>query len=98
MKKTVLSLLLFSAAAIVSSNAESIVALTSGNRLLTFDSATPGTVTKTVAITGLTGGDTLLGIDFRPATGGLFALGSGGRIYSIDANTGAATVASTLVC
>lgn len=96
MKKTFISLIIAGASATLL-QAEPITVLTSGNRLLTVDSATPGTVTRTVAITGLIGGDTLLGMDFRPATAGLYALGSGGRVYLINANTGVATVASTLV-
>jgi hypothetical protein len=53
-------------------------------------------VTKTVSITGLQAGETLLGMDFRPATGRLHALGSTARIYVIDENTGVATVSATL--
>ncbi len=71
--------------------AESIVVLTSGNRLLTVDSASPGTVTSTVTVSGLNSGDSLVGIDFRPATGELFGLGSQSRLYSINQETGVAT-------
>ncbi len=46
-------ILLLSALSIFSSRAEPIVALTSDNRLLTFDSATPAIATATVAVTGL---------------------------------------------
>lgn len=69
--------------------AETIVALTSGNRLLFVDSAKPGTVVKTVAITGLTSGERLHGIDFRPLAGVLYALGKT-NIYTINTDTGAA--------
>ena len=51
------------------------------------------------AITGLTAGDTIVGIDFRPATGALIALaknGGTGRLYTINTATGAATLKSTL--
>lgn len=95
MRKLLLTFAVLTAAAL-SLSAEPITVLTSGNRLLTVDSATPGTVMKTVPITGLTAGDTILGMDNRPATGALIALGSGGRLYSIDANSGVATLASTL--
>lgn len=90
MKKLLLFLILATAAAL-SCRAETMTALTSGNRLLTFDSATPGTITKTVTVTGLAAGENLLGIDFRPATGVLYALGSTSRIYSINSDTGVAT-------
>lgn len=71
--------------------AELITVLTSGNRLLTIDSATPGTVTKTVLVTGLGTGESLLGIDARPSTGALFGLGSTSRLYAINTGTGVAT-------
>ena len=67
--------------------------LTSANRLVTFNRAAPSVQTA-VAITGLQGGEQLLGIDVRPLgapDGVLFALGSSGRIYTIDPTSGAAT-------
>ncbi|CAA9230108.1 MAG: hypothetical protein AVDCRST_MAG42-1081 [uncultured Chthoniobacterales bacterium] len=94
--KTLLTLSAFAMTSAMSLQAEPIYVLTSGNRLLTVDSATPGTVTKNVQITGLQSGETLHGMDFRPATGQLYALGSTARIYLIDENTGVATVSSTL--
>ena len=96
MKKTLLSLSAAAAVAFaITAQAEPITALTSGNRLITFDSAAPGTATDTVTITGLQAGETLVGIDFRPATGSLYAFGNTGRIYSINADTGEATLSST---
>lgn len=70
--------------------AETIYAVTSTNLLLTFDSATPGTAAS-VAITGLQAGENVLGIDLRPATGQLYALGSTSRLYTINPVTGVAT-------
>jgi hypothetical protein len=61
------------------------------NNLLIFNLTAPGTpVTK--AITGLMAGETVLGIDMRPATGQLYALGSSSRIYAINMSSGAAAV------
>jgi hypothetical protein len=71
--------------------AEPIIALTTTNALVTFDSATPSVPTSTVIVTGTVGGELLLGIDFRPATGQLLGLSSGSRLYSINPVTGAAT-------
>jgi hypothetical protein len=71
-------------------DAELIYAVSSTNGLLSFDSATPGT-TSSVAITGLQSGENILGIDLRPATGQLYALGSTSRLYTINPATGAAT-------
>ena len=70
--------------------------LTASNKLISFDRATPGTVKSTVSVTGLQSGENLLGIDFRPADGQLYGVGSTGRIYVINGATGAATLKSTL--
>jgi hypothetical protein len=42
------------------------------------------------AITGLQDGEKVLGIDMRPATGQLYALGSSNRLYTINMASGAA--------
>src|SRR5690348_12990411 len=55
--------------------------VTGGSMLIRFNTATPGTINATVPITGLAGGDTIVGLDFRPATGQLYGLGSGSRLY-----------------
>jgi hypothetical protein len=64
------------------------------NTLVRFDSATPGSTT-TIPVTGLTAGDTLVGIDFRPADGRLYGVAVNGnlaRTYRIDRTSGAATL------
>jgi hypothetical protein len=76
-------------------DAESLTGLTTTGNLVTFDSATPGTIGSSVAITGLQTGETLLGIDRRPANGLLYGLGSTSRIYTIDTTTGVATSVGT---
>lgn len=72
-----------------------IVALTSTGSLLRFYSGSPGTTT-TVSVTGLTASETLVGIDYRPATGQLYGLGinataNTGTLYLLDPQTGAGT-------
>ncbi|MDZ7958654.1 MAG: DUF4394 domain-containing protein [Aulosira sp. DedQUE10] len=67
-----------------------------GTQLLRFNSASSGTVT-TAAITGVTAGEILVGIDLRPATGQLYGLGindtnNTGTLYLIDPQTGTATI------
>ena len=64
--------------------------VTDANELIEFDTATPNVVVTT-PITGLVGGEIILGIDFRPATGELYALSSDSRIYTIDPATAIAT-------
>jgi hypothetical protein len=59
--------------------------------LLTWDSATPNNVLTGVFVTGLQSNETLLGIDFRPATGELYGLGSTSRLYKVDPTTAVAT-------
>ncbi|MEJ7638956.1 MAG: DUF4394 domain-containing protein, partial [Singulisphaera sp.] len=76
-------------------HAEPIVGLTSDNRLLTFDSLSPGTITNTATITGLQAGESLVGIDLRPRNGTIYGLGrsstGAGSIYTLAAGTGIAT-------
>ena len=63
-----------------------------GNRLVTVDSANPSVITGTVAITGITGNETLRDIDYRPASSRvLYGLGSAGTLYAINPRTGSAT-------
>lgn len=75
--------------------AGTVFALTFDNKLRTFASDTPGTVSAAVAVTGL-GSDTLVSIDVRPATGGLYGLASSAvqgkvRLYRIDTTSFIAT-------
>ncbi len=74
-----------------------VVALTASNRLVSFDRATPGTIRSNVLVTGLQSGENLVGIDVRPKDGMLYGVGSTGRLYTLDAATGAATNKSRLV-
>lgn len=75
--------------------ASPIYAITVGTGLVQslfhFDSATPGTLLSGGAIGGLPLGESLLAIDFRPATGELYGLGSASRLYTIDTTTKQAT-------
>jgi len=67
-----------------------------GDRLVGFSLATPGVLTRDLAITGLQAGEVVLGIDFRPLDGALYAVGSSGRLYSLNPSTGAATERASL--
>ncbi|NKE46066.1 DUF4394 domain-containing protein [Roseomonas frigidaquae] len=70
--------------------ADPIVGVVGPRTLVGFDSATPDTFTTTLEVTGI-GNDTIRGIDFRPATGQLYALGQSGGLYTVDTTSGAAT-------
>ncbi|HEX2539706.1 MAG TPA: DUF4394 domain-containing protein [Caldimonas sp.] len=62
--------------------------------LVTFDSASAGSLLSTGSIFGVVAGQTLRAIDFRPSDGQLYALSSAGaaaQLYTINTSTFAAT-------
>jgi hypothetical protein len=67
--------------------------------LVSFDATTPGTLLTDVLVTGLLAGENLVGLDFRPSNGLLYAVAStgvdgtvgGDRLVTIDTSTGAVT-------
>lgn len=75
--------------------AEEMFGLSQSGRLIRFDTSSPSTLISSQAVTGLNSGDTLIGIDFRPATGELIGVGSQSLLYKIDPTTAVATVIST---
>jgi hypothetical protein len=73
-----------------------------GGNLISFDSGNPGVIRSAVNFGGgLTAGQTVVGTDFRPATGQLFALGydpsltntttANAQLYTVNLTTGALT-------
>ncbi|GIG28185.1 DUF4394 domain-containing protein [Cellulomonas marina] len=76
-----------------------VTGLTQNGRLVTFLAGSPEHVTSTVKVTGLKG--ELLGIDYRPATGGLVGVVRGddgaGRLVVIDDSTGAVPSSTPLL-
>ena len=74
------------------SGAETVNFLDLGNRLVKIDSAAPGTIASTVVLTGINGNETLLGIDYRPASSRvLYGLSNAGQLYAINPLSGSAT-------
>ncbi|WDF67033.1 DUF4394 domain-containing protein [Sphingobacterium oryzagri] len=69
-------------------------AVDASNNLHIMNPTKDGSVSKTIE--GLSAGETVLGIDFRPATGELYALGSSSRLYKINLSSGAAARVGTL--
>ena len=65
-------------------------ALTDNNQLLRLNSQNPSMTMGTINVTNLQSGERLVGIDFRPATGQLYAVSNGSRLYSVDLNSGRA--------
>ena len=72
-----------------------MLGVTANNELVRFESDAPETLISSQPITGLVGGDSIDGIDLRPATGEIMGLGSGDRLYSIDPVTGVAKLRGT---
>lgn len=82
--------------ALMQPQAVKVFALTADSRLTSFDPAAPNTLAASVPISGLVGGESVLGIDFRPANGRLYALTSTARLLTLNLDTGTSTVVATL--
>ena len=67
-----------------------LIGLSPNNEIVTFNAASPGSFTSTVAIKGLETGDKIISIDFRPATGELYGVGTSSRLYVINYDNGMA--------
>jgi hypothetical protein len=65
--------------------------LTPANRIVGFSLSTPGSVLTDLPVTGLQAGESLLGIDYRPANGLLYGVGSSNRLYTVNPRTGEAS-------
>jgi Domain of unknown function (DUF4394) len=75
--------------------AEAFYGVTQDNRLVTFQSDNVTNVEPSHSITGLPGGESLVGLDVRPLNGQLYALGKTSRVYVINPRTGAARQVGT---
>ena len=64
------------------------------DRIVTFDSASPGSITTSRAITGLASGVTLTGIDLRPADNQLYSVSTSGIVYRLTLSGDAYTATS----
>lgn len=73
---------------------QTVYGITRDNRLVSFNPASPGTLLVDVPITGLTVGESAIGIDVRPLTSEIFVFGSGNRMYSVSTG-GVATAVGT---
>lgn len=69
----------------------SFTALVEGNRIAMFEARSLGSAMEIKNISGLATGESIISIDFRPATGQLYGLGTSSRLYIINENTGEAT-------
>jgi hypothetical protein len=69
--------------------------LTDNNQILKLNTQNPSTPLETITLTGIPSGDRLAGIDFRPATGQLYGVSKGSRVYMINLMNGVATPMGT---
>lgn len=74
-----------------------VFGITQDGRMITFKPATPGTLDSDLALTGLQGGERVLGFDIRPANGVLYLLSDAGRIYTVDPTMARAQLQATLL-
>ena len=70
---------------------ETLVGVTESHKLVRFNGGQPQKVTVVGTVAGLQSGESIVGIDYRVSRGILFALGSTGRIYTIDKRSAQAT-------
>ncbi|HEY0171893.1 MAG TPA: DUF4394 domain-containing protein [Pyrinomonadaceae bacterium] len=96
MRRKFLSVCVLMLAFTATASAATVYGVNTANQLIRFKTTAPGTLELQVTITGLQAGEAILGIDVRPSDGRLYALGSAGRLYTLDAVTGAATLAAAL--
>ncbi len=78
--------------------AASSASTAAGISLVSFDSTTPGTITTIGNFSGVTAGQSLRSIDFRPSTGQLYALSSSAataQLYTVNLSTAALTPVGT---
>lgn len=66
--------------------------ITSNNSLLIVNSVNDVRSFTSKSVSGLQSGESIVGLDIRPATGQLFALGSTSRLYILNTASGEATV------
>ncbi len=84
-------LLIWASSVSAASGGAKVFGLTTSDRLVSFDRAAPGNILSKVRVTGLKEGEHLVGMDFRPANGRLYGIGSTSQVYVINRKTGAAS-------
>ncbi|WP_294278991.1 DUF4394 domain-containing protein [uncultured Chryseobacterium sp.] len=73
-----------------------VYGITANNELVSFNASNPSSFSSKNTITGIGSGEKLMSVDFRPATGELYAVSSASKIYVINtASFSARAVSST---
>jgi hypothetical protein len=73
-----------------------VVGLVADGSLVCFQDDRPSRVDPIGQVTGLVQDTSLVGIDYRPANNLLYGVGNAGGVYTIDADTAAATLVSRI--
>lgn len=73
-----------------------IYALTQTGKILGFDSSAPDKIDSEVSVTGLSSGESLVQIAYRPATGGYYCLTSEERLCTLDPGSGSVSLVNTV--
>lgn len=83
------TLVVASLLAVAAAHGQLVYGVTTDNYLISFDASNPTALLSKVNFSGLAQPfELILGLDIRPATGELYAMGSSNRLYKVDANTG----------
>lgn len=77
-------------------NAQTIYGLTTRNQLVSWQANTPGTLNQAVFMSGMAANEAIVGIDFRPSNGQMYALGSYARLYTVNTTTGGLSFVANL--
>ncbi len=102
LKPLALTAALLASTSLLPAHAETIFGMTQASNLSTapgltlvsFDSATPGSVTTVGSFSGVVAGQSLRSLDFRPATGQLYAISSNltaAQLYTVNLSTAVLT-------
>jgi len=68
-----------------------LIVLTESGQIASVNRSAPNVLVSTQKIVGLQAGDSVVGIDYRPANGKLYGVGALGNIYTIEPATGVVT-------
>lgn len=81
----------FAASALAQTTLDKIrlYAVSESHQLIAVSAADPQKITRSVTLYGLEPNEHILGIDYRVAYGVMFALGSSGRLFTVDVQSGA---------
>ncbi|KAK6031638.1 hypothetical protein OSTOST_02223 [Ostertagia ostertagi] len=71
-------------------------ALTDNNQLIKYNASSTTSPDAAISLTGIPTGEKIISIDFRPATGQLYGLGSNSRLYLLNIKNGIATALGTV--